>query len=195
MAEPIRKPVNPFDPTVPGMPKASYGSSWADLLSLLGYGPKPQVAAIAPQGVTVQATPPQSVNVRAMPPAMPPQGLPNPFTVPYTGLKNEMFPSQSEGDLAVAAPTQGLLAPYFQPKPAPAGPIAAPPVTVQADAPAPMPPRQSAADYGPAWNTPAAPGQYEYLNPTPSLESAFRQQYAANPNGFTPGRFFGLLGG
>jgi hypothetical protein len=138
-------------------------------------------------------------------PAQAPAQTPNPFSVPYTGLRNAptdaatfLPPYEQPGAVAnkymppLAMPQQSVTVPATPP-------LAAPPVTVSAPAEAPMPPRQSAADYGPAWNTPAAPGKYDHLNPTPSLESAFRQQYAADPNGFGKDNPFarmlsGLLG-
>ena len=90
---------------------------------------------------------------------------------------------------------------------APAGPLAPPAavmptVTVAASRPplaAPVAPEQpmdtyaDMAGYGGSPRLPDAP-DYRHLNPTPSLAEVYRREYAANPNGFTPGRFFGLLG-
>lgn len=121
---------------------------------------------------------------------------------PSPVIRPQSPPMASDADMAqpTMAPPSGLLAPTVQ----------AAPVTVMANRPAaplapqgndaayvPPQPRPSAAEYGPAWNTPAAPGQYDHLNPTPSLESVFRQAYAADPRGFDKGaigRLFGLLG-
>lgn len=185
----------PAPATTNGAP-ASYGINIVRLLEGLGFGPKSAGAAQAPgggQSVSVQATPPAlPVTVRPQPPVPADGSLPNPFNVPYTGLKNEMYPSTAEGDLAqpTMAPPRGLLAP-----PKPAAVASAPAAPQGADAAyVPMPPRQTKDDYGPAWNTPAPPPQYSHLNPTPSLDEIFRREYAANPNGFTPGRLFGLFG-
>lgn len=99
---------------------------------------------------------------------------------------------QGEGDSV-----PGLLAPAVTVA-ASRPPVAAAPAPMSAAdmAYVPKPANQTKDDYGPAWSgtTVAPPPQYSYLNPTPSLDEVFRREYAANPNGFTPGRFFGLFG-
>lgn len=190
----------PAPATTNGAP-ASYGINIVRLLEALGLGGGSAGAAqapVGPQSVTVPATPPAlPVSIRPSPPVMANGGLPNPYNVPYTGLKNEMYPSTAEGDIA-------------QPTMAPAGPLAPPrpaavasrsPVPTGADAAyVPDPRTMGDADLGGYGGNPGqgrpipAPPQYSHLNPTPGLEEVFRREYAANPNGFTPGRFFGLFG-
>ena len=115
-----------------------------------------------------------------------------------------MFPIPSrppDADLAQPTMAPATLPPRMvseadvaQPTMAPPGllTVQAPPVTVQANRPAPAAPPQAAAPapenyadmvgYG---GSPAvAQPDYRYLNPTPSLEEVFRREYAANPGAF-----------
>lgn len=109
------------------------------------------------------------------------------------GMADPRAVSDADYAAPTMAPPPGLLA---------APTVTAPPVTVTATRPpmqapaAPEQPMDTYADmagFGVSPRLPDAP-DYRHLNPTPSLAEVYRRELAGNPNGFTPGRFFGLLG-
>lgn len=176
---------------------AAYGVGIASLLNMLGFGgdganaaqaattmPKPSTTNGAPAsyGIDVAALLTALGIIGPRPPSM--EGspvIPQQASVEGSPVVPMSSPSRQGGYGAAPAPVQG--------------PLAAPQSAADM-AYVPKPANQTKDDYGPAWSgtTVAPPPQYSHLNPTPSLDEVFRREYAANPNGFTPGRFFGLFG-
>lgn len=119
---------------------------------------------------------------------------PSPFSIPYTGLRNEpapppMPPAMNLGPLppmnadAQQADDAARYRPMPQQAPKPAAMPTMPPVQVEASAPM----ADTYADMGgyggqPRMQSPQE--MYGHLNPTPSLEEIFRREYAANPGAF-----------